>query len=98
MKEYTPVKEGKVREIYDIGDCLIMVATDRISAFDGFIVTIIFFSSGKAVPLIQNPIASLLQHAPTIRNDKGLQKLYLISLFPRSDLQQGLDLFRPFFR
>ena len=34
MKEYTPVKEGKVREIYDIGDNLIMVATDRISAFD----------------------------------------------------------------
>ena len=34
MKEYTPVKEGKVREIYDIGDELIMVATDRISAFD----------------------------------------------------------------
>lgn len=34
MKEYTPVKKGKVREIYDIGDELIMVATDRISAFD----------------------------------------------------------------
>lgn len=34
MKEYAPVKEGKVREIYDIGDSLIMVATDRISAFD----------------------------------------------------------------
>ena len=34
MKEYTPVKEGKVREIYDVGDSLIMVATDRISAFD----------------------------------------------------------------
>ena len=34
MKEYTPVKEGKVREIYDAGDALIMVATDRISAFD----------------------------------------------------------------
>ena len=32
MQEYTPVKEGKVREIYDIGDKLIMVATDRISA------------------------------------------------------------------
>ena len=26
-----PVKEGKVREIYDNGDSLIMVATDRIS-------------------------------------------------------------------
>ncbi|MEE8807711.1 MAG: phosphoribosylaminoimidazolesuccinocarboxamide synthase [Lactimicrobium sp.] len=34
MEEYTPVKEGKVREIYDIGDYLVMVATDRISAFD----------------------------------------------------------------
>ena len=34
MKEYTPVKEGKVREIYDTGDNLIMVATDRISCFD----------------------------------------------------------------
>ncbi len=34
MQEYRPVKEGKVREIYDIGDALIMTATDRISAFD----------------------------------------------------------------
>ncbi len=34
MKEYVPVKEGKVREIYDLGDALVMVATDRISAFD----------------------------------------------------------------
>ena len=34
MKDYSPVKEGKVREIYDAGDALIMVATDRISAFD----------------------------------------------------------------
>lgn len=29
-----PVKEGKVREIYDNGDSLIMVATDRISCYD----------------------------------------------------------------
>jgi phosphoribosylaminoimidazole-succinocarboxamide synthase len=34
MKEFKPVKAGKVREIYDNGDSLIMVATDRISAFD----------------------------------------------------------------
>jgi len=34
MIEYTPVKEGKVREIYDIGDKMILVATDRISCFD----------------------------------------------------------------
>ena len=29
-----PIKEGKVREIYDNGDSLILVATDRISSFD----------------------------------------------------------------
>ena len=29
-----PIKEGKVREIYDNGDSLIMVATDRISCYD----------------------------------------------------------------
>ena len=34
MQEYRPVKEGKVREIYDVGEGLVMVATDRISAFD----------------------------------------------------------------
>ena len=32
--DYKPIKEGKVREIYDIGDALILVATDRISCFD----------------------------------------------------------------
>ena len=34
MQSFSPMKEGKVREIYDAGDSLIMVATDRISAFD----------------------------------------------------------------
>jgi len=34
MQELKPIKEGKVREIYDNGDSLIMVATDRISCFD----------------------------------------------------------------
>jgi phosphoribosylaminoimidazole-succinocarboxamide synthase len=34
MKEFAPIKEGKVREVYDNGDSLIIVATDRISAFD----------------------------------------------------------------
>ena len=34
MQEYKPFKEGKVREVYDIGDYLIITATDRISAFD----------------------------------------------------------------
>lgn len=34
MEKLKPIKEGKVREIYDNGDSLIMVATDRISCFD----------------------------------------------------------------
>ena len=34
MQQYTPIKSGKVREVYDIGDKLIIKATNRISAFD----------------------------------------------------------------
>ena len=34
MTTLKPIKEGEVREIYDNGDSLIMVATDRISCFD----------------------------------------------------------------
>src|ERR1700760_3718526 len=29
-----PVRRGKVRDVYDLGDVLLVVATDRISAFD----------------------------------------------------------------
>ncbi len=34
IQEFKPVKEGKVREVYDNGESMIIVATDRISAFD----------------------------------------------------------------
>src|SRR3954463_6906772 len=29
-----PVRRGKVRDVYDLGDALLIVATDRISAYD----------------------------------------------------------------
>src|SRR5436309_13763623 len=29
-----PVRRGKVRDVYDLGNALLIVATDRISAFD----------------------------------------------------------------
>lgn len=29
-----PRRQGKVRDVYDLGDCLLIVSTDRISAFD----------------------------------------------------------------
>ena len=32
--DITPDAQGKVRDVYDLGDKLLMVATDRISAFD----------------------------------------------------------------
>jgi len=34
MQEYKSFKSGKVREMYDIGDAIVMVASDRISVFD----------------------------------------------------------------
>jgi phosphoribosylaminoimidazole-succinocarboxamide synthase len=34
LKGITPFKEGKVRSVYDMGDALLIVVTDRISAFD----------------------------------------------------------------
>jgi phosphoribosylaminoimidazole-succinocarboxamide synthase len=32
--EFTPTQQGKVRDLYDLGDRLLIVATDRISAYD----------------------------------------------------------------
>lgn len=34
FKEFKLVRKGKVRDIYDTGDALLMVTTDRLSAFD----------------------------------------------------------------
>jgi phosphoribosylaminoimidazole-succinocarboxamide synthase len=32
--QFTPTREGKVRDLYDLGDRMVIVATDRISAYD----------------------------------------------------------------
>jgi phosphoribosylaminoimidazole-succinocarboxamide synthase len=34
LNGFAPHRQGKVRDIYDLGDTLLLVATDRISAFD----------------------------------------------------------------
>jgi phosphoribosylaminoimidazole-succinocarboxamide synthase len=34
LNGHAPHRQGKVRDIYDVGDTLLLVATDRISAFD----------------------------------------------------------------
>ena len=36
-----PVRRGKVRDVYDLGDRLLLVGTDRISAFDWILPTAI---------------------------------------------------------
>ena len=36
-----PVRRGKVRDIYDLGERLLLVSTDRISAFDWVLPTAI---------------------------------------------------------
>ena len=50
MEQFKPVKEGKVREIYDLGENLLLVATDRISVFDIILKTPV---SKKGVVLTQ---------------------------------------------
>ena len=34
LTNYTPAHRGKVRDLYDLGDELLIISTDRISAFD----------------------------------------------------------------
>ena len=34
ITEYPMINRGKVRDIYDLGDSLLFIASDRISAFD----------------------------------------------------------------
>ena len=34
LTNYTPARRGKVRDLYDLGDELLIISTDRISAFD----------------------------------------------------------------
>ncbi|MBR5624565.1 phosphoribosylaminoimidazolesuccinocarboxamide synthase [bacterium] len=41
INEYPLLKSGKVREVYDLGEHLLFVATDRISAFDSILPTLI---------------------------------------------------------
>jgi phosphoribosylaminoimidazole-succinocarboxamide synthase len=48
LKELPLVKRGKVRDVYDMGDALLIVATDRISCFDVVLPTPI---PGKGVVL-----------------------------------------------
>ena len=51
LKGYKAFVKGKVRDVYDLGDTLLMVVTDRISAFDVVFPTLIP-NKGKVLNLI----------------------------------------------
>jgi phosphoribosylaminoimidazole-succinocarboxamide synthase len=55
-----PIKSGKVREIYDAAENLILVASDRISAFDVILPTPIP-DKGK---VLSTPSAFWFAHQP----------------------------------
>jgi len=48
IPEYPLFKKGKVRDVYDLGDKLLIVATDRISAFD-FVLPSLIPNKGKVL-------------------------------------------------
>lgn len=62
MKKYKPFKSGKVRELYDLGDSLVMVCTDRISAFDNILKCPIPEKRLRAEPHVQILVRSHERH------------------------------------
>jgi len=54
-------KRGKVRDVYDLGDHLLMVASDRISAFD-FVLPTLIPDKGKVLNLISSFWFKKLEH------------------------------------
>ncbi|MGE8720101.1 phosphoribosylaminoimidazolesuccinocarboxamide synthase [Leptospira terpstrae] len=81
----TPSYKGKVRDVYDLGDSLLLVATDRISAFDvvfeepvldkGKILTRISTAWFRQFPNIENHLITddFTQFPPPFQKEDSLQ-------------------------
>ena len=50
------ISRGKVRDIFDLGDALLFVATDRLSAFDVVLPTGIGSCMLKRIPISDLPV------------------------------------------
>src|SRR6201997_1458606 len=70
--EIQPPKQGKVRDIYELGDRLLIVATDRISAFD--------YILGSGIPDKGKVLTQL--SAFWFRRTRGIVENHLISTDP----------------
>ncbi len=94
---YPRIASGKVREIFDLGDALLLVATDRLSAFDvilpdgipgkGIILTQMSnWWFAQTSPLIQNHLlpdqAGLLAHKYKFSRDLQLRSMVVRKLKP----------------
>ena len=65
--EKYPVRRGKVRDIYDLGDRLLMISTDRISAFDWVLPSGIP-DKGRVLPCtIETPTSAICIRVPTFK-------------------------------
>ncbi len=65
LKDVPLIKRGKVRDVYDLGDALLIVATDRISCFDVVLPTPI---PGKGKVLTQMSVMWFDRTRPIIRH------------------------------
>ncbi|MCU0723129.1 MAG: phosphoribosylaminoimidazolesuccinocarboxamide synthase [Planctomycetes bacterium] len=84
VREFPLFKRGKVRDVYDLGDRLLVVATDRVSAFDAVLPTGI---PGKGAVLTRMAAFWFGLAAP-------LAPHHLLSTDP-ADLPAGLDRSHP---
>jgi phosphoribosylaminoimidazole-succinocarboxamide synthase len=88
LKEFPLYRRGKVRDIYEVGDRLLMIATDRISAFDvvmptpipmkGAVLTQLSrFWFGRMEGLVPNHLvtADADDFPPGLREHRGLLRL-----------------------
>ncbi|HEU0164593.1 MAG TPA: phosphoribosylaminoimidazolesuccinocarboxamide synthase [Thermomicrobiales bacterium] len=72
LREYPLFRRGKVRDVYDLGDELLLVATDRLSAFDVVLPTPIV---GKGRLLTQLSLWWFGQMGGVVRTQLGNQSL-----------------------
>ena len=57
-----PVRRGKVRDVYDLGDRLVIVTTDRISAFDWVMERETSYRDDPVLARLARRAASFAQH------------------------------------
>ena len=88
LSELAPHRQGKVRDIYEVGDALLLVATDRISAFD-YVLGSGIHDKGKVLTQLSAFWFEQTRHlVPNQVLDTDVRR-YPAALRPHSDLLRG---------